>query len=52
MFFLKSSVFVSPWDAVDAPYNTNAQVYLGWVLLLLKSMKNKPLISEAERYSP
>lgn len=49
---LKSGVFdVSLRDGVDVPYHTNAQVYLGWVLFLLKSKKNEPLVSAAERYS-
>lgn len=50
---LKSGVFdVSLCDTVAVPYTTNAQAYLGWVFLLLKWMKNEPLVLSAEIYSP
>lgn len=43
---LKSGVFdVSLCDGVDVPHNTNAQAYLGGVLLLRKSMNNEPLVA-------
>jgi len=50
---LKSGAFdVSLRDGGDVPYTTNARMFLGWVLLLLKVMKHEPSVLAAERYSP
>lgn len=49
---LKPSVFDALLcDCGDVPHHTNFQVHLGWALLLLKSMKNGPLLLEIQRQS-